>query len=179
MQFYLPSSPIPSNADVAVLLGIHHTQSLPFKILYIFRAWKCVHVYECICMGKEIWYALHLTTDHRYTLREMRPNVENRPYQLPKWWVHGSGVAYPTAAGDPIVSELSEKSTTSVSILRNRQHVQNFSGGRELFIPSRYLSGLIPQALLDSYQFWRDESKAPSARGLPTEISRGYMRLTG
>lgn len=69
----------------------------------------------------------------------------------------------------------------SVLIIRERQHVLNISGGREKLIPSRLLYGVIPDALLEAYRFWEDESIAP--RGTKSEdISRfslGYKRMLG
>ena len=50
-------------------------------MVYIFRRLKCIHVYECLSHGREWWYSLHMTTDIRYTLRELPPISENRKVQ--------------------------------------------------------------------------------------------------
>jgi len=35
------------------------------------------------------------------------------------------------------------------------------SGGKEILVPARLLYGVIPDALLDTYHFWQDESIVP------------------
>ena len=69
----------------------------------------------------------------------------------------------------------------SVLVVREQQHHLNISGGRETLVPSRFLYGVVPHALLDAYRFWEDESLAP--RGTKEEdfarLSRGYKRLLG
>lgn len=71
------------------------------------------------------------------------------------------------------------KPNTSVVIVREPQHHLNLSGGGETLIPMRLLFGLIPQALLNAYLFWQDESIAPR-HGDPAEQTPGsYKRLRG
>jgi hypothetical protein len=55
------------------------------------------------------------------------------------------------------------------------------SGGREVLIPSRFLYGLVPDALLDAYNFWQDESVEPVEKDKNDLIdtTRGYKRLCG
>lgn len=56
----------------------------------------------------------------------------------------------------------------------------NLSGGRETFIPVRLLYGVVPQALLDAYMFWRDESSSPRNTFVDyREQLSGYQRLRG
>lgn len=134
-------------------------------------------------LGREYWYGLHLTTDHRYTLREMQPSADNRDTQYPDWWVRGSGKPYPT--GHPrnsvICASLNPEKpeVASVVIVRDREHPLNISGGKEVFIPERFLHGLVPQALLDAYRFWKDESRAPRGFDPSSPPSMGHKRLLG
>jgi hypothetical protein len=77
------------------------------------------------------------------------------------------------------VDSKSSRPGASVLVIREQQHVKNMSGGKELLVPSRLLYGLIPDALLDAYTFWQDESLAPRGT-LPDDFltaSRGYKRL--
>lgn len=181
LQFMLPEHALPANAEVAVLLGLHQVLGGPFKLVYVFRRLKCVHVYECLSHGREYWYCLHLTTDHRFTLREMQPSSADRMSQYPDWWIRGSGAGYPAPLAGALYSDLEAKATESVLIIREQQHPLNLSGGKEVLVPPRYLYGVVPQALLDAYTFWKDESKAPrgtSMLGFPI-ASRGYKRLRG
>ncbi len=64
-----------------------HTQNR-----YLFRRLKCVHVYECLSHGRQWWFSLHLTTDTRYTLRDMQISTQPRNNGPdPYWWKHGAG----------------------------------------------------------------------------------------
>ena len=48
MQFMMPEKAIPADAEVAVLLGLHQEIGGPWKLVYVFKRLKCVHVYECV-----------------------------------------------------------------------------------------------------------------------------------
>lgn len=62
-----------------------------------------------------------------------------------------------------------------------RDHHLNFSGGKEILVPSRLLYGVIPDALLDTYHFWQDESIVPVGTTIDNieNAMRGYKRLRG
>jgi hypothetical protein len=78
MQFMMNAKATPANAEVAVILGLHQKLGGPYKLVYLFRRLRCVHVYECVSQGREWWYSLHLSTDYRFCLREMQPSKINR-----------------------------------------------------------------------------------------------------
>jgi hypothetical protein len=78
MQFMMSEKPSPADAEVAVILGLHQTIGGPWKLVYLFRRLRCVHVYECVTQGREWFYTLHLTTDNRFALRDMQPSAHNR-----------------------------------------------------------------------------------------------------
>ena len=88
--------------------------------------------------------------------------------QYPDWWVRGAGSPYPAGLGEYLMNDLYGVSMTrpapnhlSVLIVRDAQHHLNLSGGKETFVPRRLLAGMVPDALLDTYRFWQDESEAP------------------
>jgi hypothetical protein len=162
MQFMMTEKCTPEDAEVAVLLGLHQNLGGPFKLVYLFRRLRCVHIYECVSQGREWYYSLHLTTDYRYSLHELAPSFENRKSQYPEWWVRAGGEAYPTGVSDCLFNDIDKSSSyphLSVLVIRDAQHPDNFSGGKETLVPARLLYGVVPQALLDSYIFWEDESK--------------------
>lgn len=76
---------------------------------------------------------------------------------------------------------LSAEPHSSVLILREQQHHLNLSGGKETLVPSRLMHGLIPEALLDAYIFWQDESIVPRYTRQDDFFSacRGYKKLRG
>lgn len=85
---------------------------------------------------------------------------------------------------DYLVNELEGNSSnpaSSVLVVRDQQHIKNLSGGKEVLVPSRLLYGLIPDALLDAYTFWQDESIVPQGTTIDdfAMASRGYKRLRG
>ena len=184
MQFMMTDKPTVADAEVAVLLGLHQSIGGPWKLVYLFRRLRCVHVYECVTQGREWFFSLHLTTDHRYCLRELQPSVQPRNYQYPDWWIRGAGRPYPmgvTAFLTNDIEGISANAHSSVIVVREQQHHLNISGGRERLVPSRLLYGAVPHALLDAYTFWQDESIAPQGT-LPGDLStacRGYKRMLG
>lgn len=184
MQFMLPAKQLSADAEVAIILGLHQKIGGPFKLIYLFRRLRCMHIYEVVSQGREWWWSLHLTTDYRFTLREMEQNGDQRQNQFPDWWVKASGAPYPMGLNDYLINDIDGTSThpsLSVLIHRDEQHKNNLSGGRETFVPSRLLFGVVPAALLNSYNFWSDESVVP--KGSRTEeifqSCRNYKRLRG
>ena len=66
--------------------------------------------------------------------------------------------------GQPILTDENERFLLSAARLGSRApslvvtRLINGLIGRESFVPMRHLSGLLPQVLLDQYQFWRSET---------------------
>lgn len=61
--FVMPDFLLSPLAELAML--ICHAKG---KLVYIFRRLKVVHVYDIVIHGREYWYSLNLSTDHRYVL---------------------------------------------------------------------------------------------------------------
>ena len=78
MQFMMPEKALPPGAEVAVILGLHQSLGGPFKIVYVFRRLRCVHVYECVSQGRQWWFTLHLTSDNRFSLTELNQSIDRR-----------------------------------------------------------------------------------------------------
>ncbi len=157
--------------------SIHHHSSPPIldcspslrcRLLaqvYLFRQFRCVHVYECVSHARRWWYSLHFTTENRYCLRELQPSFDPRFNPPPSWFVRGAGAPYPKQVGDKLWSSVdpSREGSTSVAIIRDAAHQCNLSGGRETLVPPYLLHGLLPQALLETHLFWQDETPAVSS----------------
>ena len=157
MQFLMPEKALSEEAEVAIILGLHQKIGGPFKLVYLFRRLKCLHVYECVTQGREWFYSLHLTTDTRFCLRELDRDDKKRRVQHPSWWVNAGGHPYPKDLQVCLVNDISDVSrnfATSALIIREDTHHLNLSGGKEKFVPARLLYGAIPQALLDTFRFW-------------------------
>ena len=182
MTFMMQEAPLRETAEVCVLLGLHQKLGGPYKLVYIFRRYKCVHVYECVSHGREWWYTLHLTTDNRYTLLDMQPSTKKEiKSDPPAWWLNGAGVSYPTDGPQPylfndITKEPNRSPTKSVVVVRDASHVDNLSGGIETFVPSRLLYGLIPSCLFELYDFYQDQTNQNDLRGNGRRKLRGYPK---
>jgi len=150
MQFMLPEQSLPKHAEVATLLGLHPGLGGPFKLVVLFRSFKCAHVYECVTQGRQWWYTLHLTTDARYSLRDLQPSIQPRQAPSPKWWQHGSGAAYPRGTSENVYNDVvgvSQNPEVSVLVHRDASDSRNLSGGVETLVPSRFLLGVVPQVI--------------------------------
>lgn len=172
MQFLMPDSALPAKAEIAVLYGLHQRLGGPSKRIVVFRRRRCVHVYELISRGREWWWSMHLSTDVRFSLAELQPSASRRAAPFPAWWKHGAGAPYPVGVLDILPSDLRPDTGQgeSVVIRRDASHPANLSGGVETYCPPRLLRGVIPDALLDDFRFWRDDSKTP----VPDMRLRGY-----
>jgi len=164
MFFMMPEAALPEDAEVAILLGQHQKLGGPWKLVYVFRRLRCVHVYECLSHGRQWFWSLHLTTDSRFCMKELQPSTADRRAAYPSWWRRGAGKPYPGNCTNCLMSHDLEKKVNedevgkSVVITREASHEQNMSGGQETYLPSHLLSGLIPDALLNEFRFWYDES---------------------
>ncbi|KAH9261268.1 hypothetical protein BASA81_000972 [Batrachochytrium salamandrivorans] len=181
MQFMMLERPLPEHAEVAVLVGVHQVLGGAFKLVYLFRKLRVVHVYQAVSHARVFWWTLHLSTDVRYCFRELQPSFSSRSQPPPSWWKYGAGDPYPP--NDQLSKHLHDDIydqggrnhllERSVLIRRDAQHVDNLSNGKETLIPTRFLLGLVPHCLLEAYRFWRDESRS-TARG-----RLGYVRMLG
>jgi len=159
MEFIMSSLALREEADLAVLIGIHPVLRGAFKLVYVFRHLRCVHVYECLSHGKQWWWSLHLTTDSRYCMRSLQPSTSSRTTPYPKWWERGAGVPFPAGIQSFVSTDVAPSDDgSSVLIVREASHPENLSGGRETFVPERLLYGALPCCLFEKYRFWHDET---------------------
>lgn len=166
MQFMMAER-VHENAEIAVLIGLHQQLGGPFKLVWIHRRLKCVQIFECVSQGRQWWFTLHLTTDSRYCLRDLQPSCDPRKEPYPAWWERGAGSPYPKGLSNKLANNLLNNAGdhlySSVLIKRDAADARNLSGGVETFVPKRFLLGVIPQSLLDTYLFWQDEAIEPTA----------------
>lgn len=158
LQVCLPENPLPKNADVAMMIGIHPKLGGTWKEIFVYKSRRSVQIYHVLSHGRRFYRSLEYTNDTRITLRDMQPPIDDRNFPWPKWERHGCGHPY-NQHPNPL----------SVVIMRDAAHPQNVSGSQEQFIPSRLLYGIVPSALLDNHMFWQD--KNDNLRGYPTDDS--------
>lgn len=157
LEVCMPERPLPADADVACLIGIHPKNGGTWKEIFVFKTLKMVHVYNVTSHGRRFYRVLEYTTNVKHTLREMQPVLDDRKAPWPEWERHGAGHPYADHWDNP----------TSCVITRGWDFEQNLSGGEETYIPPRLLYGLVPQYLLDSHMFWQDE--LDNLRGYSTD----------
>ena len=150
-----PEEPLHEDAQVAYLVGKQPDQAGVWREMFVYRARRMVHVYRIESHGRRFYRSLEYCSDARYCLRDMQPSTAHRDGMWPEWERHGAGHPY----GD------SHNQTKSAVITRDWMVEANLSLGKETYLPSRLLYGLVPQALLDSYSFWQDEDD--HVRGSP------------
>ena len=154
-----PEEPLHEDAQVAYLVGKQPDQAGVWRELYVYRARRMVHVYRIESHGRRFYRSLEYCSDARYCLRDMQPSTAHREGMWPEWERHGAGHPY----GD------SHNQTKSAVITRDWMVEANLSLGRETYLPSRLLYGLVPQALLDTHAFWQDEDD--HVRGSPRGVA--------
>ena len=122
-----------------------------------------VQVYQVMSYGRRFYRVLEYTSDVRSTLRDMQPSLDDRQQLWPVWERHGAGHPYQDHWGNPL----------SCVITRGAEFSQNLSGGLETLVPERLLYGTIPQALLEQFIFWQDESD--NLLGYPKDDKSPYL----
>ena len=122
------------DAEVAVLPGLHPKLGGPYKLVYLFRRLRCVHVYECLSQARRWWWSLHLATDARFCLRELQPSTGARKEPFPPWWRRGAGSPYPNGGPQPYLLNEERGGCASCVVRRDAAHAANLSGGVELFV---------------------------------------------
>ena len=162
MALMAPEEPLHEDAQVAYLVGKQPDQAGVWRELYVYRARRMVHVYRIESHGRRFYRSLEYCSDARYCLRDMQPSTAHREGMWPEWERHGAGHPY----GD------SHNQTKSAVITRDWMVEANLSLGRETYLPSRLLYGLVPQALLDTHAFWQDEDD--HVRGSPRGMAQGW-----
>ncbi|KAK7249807.1 plasma membrane protein [Aureococcus anophagefferens] len=152
VHLWMAEDPLDASATVARLVANRPEAGGCWREIYAFRDHAVVHVYDVFSHARRFHRALVHTTDTRFTLKEMQP-------ELPP----------PCGAGDPFES-LGPNEATSVAVMRDHDHAGNLSLTRETYVPTRLLAGQLPEALLDAYEWWQDEGDdlvgyPPSTRG--------------
>ncbi len=163
LQICMPEKPLPPDAEVAVLVGIHPKQGGTWKEILVYKSLRMVQVYQVMSHGRRFYRSLEYCSDTRYSLRSMQPSLDDRQSLWPVWERHGAGHPYQDSWKNPL----------SCIISRGLEHEKNLSGCTETFIPERLLYGIIPAALLETYTFWQDEDD--NLRGYPNDSHSMYM----
>ena len=74
----MPDNALPETAGVAYLVASHPKEGGTWKEIYVYRHFKCVHIYNVHSYGRRWYRSLWFTTDVRFTLRELTPCTGSR-----------------------------------------------------------------------------------------------------
>ena len=174
VQFFIPNEPYKSSVQVAVLLGAHPKKSGAWFEVLLLKDFQVVHVFLIESYGRRFLREAYYTTNAMLSFFHLHPNLQwQRPREAWKSWARHE------AAHDnfgPIREEISSYPPYPRSCMLIRQIPATVlaspsENDKELFLPSRFLAGLIPQALTEYYIFWQD-------MGLP-HLIRGYVKEPG
>ena len=157
LEILMPEEPLPEDAQCAYLVGKQPEQGGVWREFFVYRARRMVHVYRIESHGRRFYRSLEYTSDARFCLREMQPSTAHRETMWAPWERYGAGHPYAD----------SHNQTKSAVITRDWTVDGNLSLGKETYVPSRLLYGILPQALLDSHVFWQDEDD--HLRGYPRD----------
>ena len=103
--------------------------------------------------GRRFWRRQTYASDARFSLCFLQPSTQDRRFSWPAWGRYEAG-----AAGLP-------SPAPSAVITREATVLDNLAGTDEVFVPTRYLCGVLPSALLESHHFWLDD--LDNIRGYP------------
>ena len=131
------------------------TPKLPdvVKEIVVFRSPPTLHVYDVYEYGRRYFRTISYTSDTSHCLHDLVPRVNE---------VANPRDPYILSGGDP--TRMTRR-TQSLVITRNI----TASVGVQKFIPTAFLAGLVPSALLGRYTFWQSEDL--SLTGYETENS--------
>ena len=115
--------------------------------IFVYRATRHVTVYRIESHGRRYYRTLEYTSNVKFTLGALQPGFNSRDAPWPSWERHGAGHPY----------ACSNTEQASAVITREWSVSKNLSGGRETYIPTRLLHGVLASAFLDDYQFWQAE----------------------
>ena len=146
LALFLPSGKVfGKNAPIARLAGYLNNPNTEeggkcIKEVIIVRAYKVVHVYNVVEIGRRYFRSLCYTSNIRHCLHDIKSDRS-----LLKQW--GRAVV---EGGNPLSYVRAEKSLVVTRHLNAREGVQTF-------VPTFVLNGLIPSVLLSEYSFWQRE----------------------
>eukprot|EP01012_Entosiphon_sulcatum_P062087 TRINITY_DN8821_c0_g1_i1.p1 TRINITY_DN8821_c0_g1~~TRINITY_DN8821_c0_g1_i1.p1 ORF type:complete len:4205 (-),score=604.71 TRINITY_DN8821_c0_g1_i1:28-12642(-) len=141
----IPAKPEPAKKD-KLFAKQQPQRPLAVKEVVVFRARPVVHVYDIVECGRRFQRSLSFTSDLQWCLSAPQPSalVVNTPHLL-----YGTGPAATLTGGKPNEPIPPAESLTIVRQL-TKLH------GEQTYVSSKWLAGLVPQALFADYEFWQN-----------------------
>eukprot|EP01062_Namystynia_karyoxenos_P055818 TRINITY_DN4684_c0_g1_i2.p1 TRINITY_DN4684_c0_g1~~TRINITY_DN4684_c0_g1_i2.p1 ORF type:complete len:1593 (+),score=435.58 TRINITY_DN4684_c0_g1_i2:1751-6529(+) len=167
MELFLPvNAAAVASAPFVVLTGVYQdARGRQLKRVVVWSNPPCVHVFDVVEHGRRLYHRQRFTSDAVWSLHtphagssEADATQEQRPLRYGAEWTLCCGSAALVTPPGP-----------SVVLLRTRSR----GAGSLQYLPPRLLLGLMPDALLDGYQFWQSVTTSALA-GIPRRDDTGY-----
>jgi len=173
LVIFMPTQSLAKNASVAYLVGMHPSHHGAWREFVVYKHRRMVEIYTVVSHGRRFYRRLDYSSNTNFSLLSLQPGIDNRQRPWATWERH--------AGGDPHAHDQFDQA--SVVIHRGPECVENLAGTIEMYVPPRFLVGLLPEGLVEKYSFWQDEND--NIRGYPSEGSKlttvvfvELMRLT-
>lgn len=153
----LPEHTLSTDQNTCILAAVCSKSGKKLKEIVALRDHNTVHVYDIFSVGRRWYRKLVYSTNAHFALRELEMSTSDRRSPWLPWQRH---------AGGEFEADESEEASVGPVILRHPTHPDNRSKSMETFLPKRILEGLIPDAILERYDFWQDPDD--NIRGYPT-----------
>jgi hypothetical protein len=166
-ELFLPTSATDPNAQQVHLLGRDDQRT--FREFIVHRQRGVAQIYSLLEHGRRVFRSLEYTSDTRFTHRYVEPDIRDRAQEWHPAVRHAAGKLLPAF--------------WDASLVITRDRTDAFGKvTEETFLPSRFLYGLLPSALLDNFFFWqRSEEDGfvgfPRDRTQPNWFYRVEVRL--
>ena len=130
------------------------TEYKTLKEVVVFRKQQVLHIYNVVEYGRRFYRSLVWSSDSRYTLTD-----------LPPVWLPDASWMQPDRYAITDDRKHADASYPHPSLIITRNFT-TLADKMQVYVPSRFLKGLLPDGLLDEYMFWQETDDSLT----------GYMR---
>jgi hypothetical protein len=179
VMFFLSDEIVPNDATCTYLSAAHPKLHGSWFQVMLIKDLATVDVWLCDSYGGQYWPSPIYTSNRIFSSFSFDPDIQDRKFAWETWGRHEA--ARETFKGyreelDPGTKCGFGKTcslTRSITPLTGDGETKR----RELFIPRRFLSGLIPQGLVDTYIFWQDVETPIVIRGYQVEKEGSWVDM--
>lgn len=167
IMMMLPEHKLTSKQNIVVVAAVCSKAGKKLAEVVLNRDYQVAHIYKILNIGRRFYRELVYTTNCYNCLAEHHPSVDPRAQLWAPHARHEAGAF--NADEDDIVA----RGASSCVILRHPTHPNNLSKSTETFLPSRILTGIIPDSLLQTHYFWQDLDD--NIRGYPRDAKETHL----
>ena len=156
-KLLLPADSVAEDAEMVTIIGCDGAdkEDATWKELVVLRSRKLLHIYQLLSHGRRIYRSLIFSSDSRFALHSLQPNLEA---------ARNPAIKY--SAGN---AKRRFEPFGSLNIIRTNVKIN----GHEVFLPPRLLQGVVPSSLLEAFYFWQGEDLL--IRGYPIDHNNSWF----